>query len=75
MTNLYPSGTVLDLQSLNLDPEPILTTPDLSSYDLIPDNDMEQLSLEIEKERYSKQIIVKTLIIIELDFCFVFSLL
>lgn len=51
VTNLYPPETVLDLQSLQLDPEPTLSTTDLSSYDLIPDNDMEQLSLEIEKER------------------------
>lgn len=51
VTNLYPPETVLDLQSLQLDPEPTLSTTDLSSFDLIPDNDMEQLSLEIEKER------------------------
>lgn len=51
VSNLYPPETVLDLQSLQLDPEPALSATDLSSYDLIPDNDMEQLSLEIEKER------------------------
>ncbi|XP_067014771.1 merlin [Anabrus simplex] len=53
--NLYPSGQVLpselqaDLRSLQLDSEPL--PADLTSYDLITDGDMEQLSLEIEKER------------------------
>ncbi|XP_075229016.1 ezrin/radixin/moesin family protein merlin [Lycorma delicatula] len=42
----------LDLQSTQLDIEQALASHDLSSYDLIhTDNDMEQLSLEIEKER------------------------
>jgi hypothetical protein len=39
-----------DLQALRLEPEPM--TVDLNSCDLIADGDMEQLSLEIEKERY-----------------------
>jgi hypothetical protein len=53
--NLYPSGQVLpselqaDLCSLQLDSEPL--PADLTAYDLITDGDMEQLSLEIEKER------------------------
>lgn len=53
--NLYPSGQVLpselqaDLRSLHLDSEPL--PADLTAYDLITDGDMEQLSLEIEKER------------------------
>ncbi|PNF37066.1 Merlin [Cryptotermes secundus] len=53
--NLYPSGQVLpselqaDLRSLQLDSEPL--PADLTAYDLITDGDMEQLSLEIEKER------------------------
>ncbi|PSN38096.1 Merlin [Blattella germanica] len=53
--NLYPSGQVLpselqaDLRSLRLDSEPL--PPELTSYDLIADGDMEQLSIEIEKER------------------------
>jgi hypothetical protein len=53
--NLYPSGQVLpselqaDLRSLQLDTEPL--PADLTAYDLITDGDMEQLSLEIEKER------------------------
>jgi hypothetical protein len=54
--NLYPSGQVLpselqaDLHSLQLDSEPL--PADLTAYDLLTDGDMEQLSLEIEKERY-----------------------
>ena len=53
--NLYPAGQVLpcelqpDLRSLQLDSEPL--PADLTAYDLITDGDMEQLSLEIEKER------------------------
>nr|CAD7424557.1 unnamed protein product [Timema monikensis] len=38
-----------DLRSLQLDSDPLPT--DLTSYDLVSDGDMEQLSLEIEKER------------------------
>ncbi|XP_076180073.1 ezrin/radixin/moesin family protein merlin isoform X4 [Ptiloglossa arizonensis] len=53
--NLFPSTQVLpsdlqaDLQTLQLDTEPLPT--DLTSYDLIADGDVDQLSLEIEKER------------------------
>lgn len=53
--NLFPSTQVLpsdlqaDLQTLQLDAEPL--PPDLTSYDLIGDGDVDQLSLEIEKER------------------------
>jgi hypothetical protein len=53
--NLYAPGQVLpselqsDLRSLQLDSEPL--PADLTAYDLITDGDMEQLSLEIEKER------------------------
>lgn len=53
--NLYQSGQVLpselqaDLRSLQLDSEPL--PADLTAYDLIIDGDVEQLSLEIEKER------------------------
>lgn len=53
--NLFPSTQVLpselqaDLQTLQLDAEPLPT--DLTSYDLIADGDVDQLSLEIEKER------------------------
>ncbi|XP_015603515.1 merlin isoform X1 [Cephus cinctus] len=53
--NLFPSTQVLpselqaDLQTLHLDAEPLPN--DLTSYDLIADGDVDQLSLEIEKER------------------------
>ncbi|XP_070151750.1 merlin isoform X6 [Polyergus mexicanus] len=53
--NLFPSTQVLpsdlqaDLQTLQLDAEPLPS--DLTSYDLIGDGDVDQLSLEIEKER------------------------
>lgn len=52
--NLFPSTQVLpsDLQAdmtLQLDAEPL--PPDLTSYDLIGDGDVDQLSLEIERER------------------------
>lgn len=53
--NLYPPSHVLpselqpDLRTLQLDTEPL--PADLTAYDLITDGDMEQLSLEIEKER------------------------
>ncbi|XP_011165007.1 merlin isoform X2 [Solenopsis invicta] len=53
--NLFPSTQVLpsdlqaDLQTLQLDTEPL--PPDLTSYDLIGDGDVDQLSLEIERER------------------------
>lgn len=53
--NLFPSTQVLpsdlqaDLQTLQLDAEPL--PQDLTSYDLISDGDVDQLSLEIEKER------------------------
>lgn len=51
--NLYSPSTMLDLQALQLGTKPSLSSTDISSYDLIglPDNDMKQLSLEIEKER------------------------
>ncbi|XP_054273982.1 merlin-like [Macrosteles quadrilineatus] len=51
--SLYNPTTILDLQALQLNPKPSLSTTDISSFDLIglPDNDMKQLSLEIEKER------------------------
>ncbi|XP_063988696.1 merlin isoform X3 [Diachasmimorpha longicaudata] len=53
--NLFPSTQVLpsdlqaDLQTLQLDADPLPS--DLTSYDLIADGDVDQLSLEIEKER------------------------
>ncbi|XP_012222530.1 merlin isoform X1 [Linepithema humile] len=53
--NLFPSTQVLpsdlqaDLQTLQLDAEPLPS--DLTSYDLIADGDVDQLSLEIERER------------------------
>nr|CAD7258181.1 unnamed protein product [Timema shepardi] len=53
--NLYSGGHELpselqaDLRSLQLDSDPLST--DLTSYGLVSDGDMEQLSLEIEKER------------------------
>ncbi|XP_043506954.1 merlin isoform X4 [Frieseomelitta varia] len=53
--NLFPSTQVLpsdlqaDLQTLQLDTEPL--PADLTSYDLIADGDVDQLSMEIEKER------------------------
>ncbi|KAL0099401.1 hypothetical protein PUN28_020143 [Cardiocondyla obscurior] len=53
--NLFPSTQVLpsdlqaDLQTLQLDAEPLPS--DLTSYDLIGDGDVDQLSLEIERER------------------------
>jgi hypothetical protein len=37
--------------SLTHSPPPVLADHHLPSYDFIADNDMEQLSLEIEKER------------------------
>lgn len=51
--NLYSPSTMLDLQALQLSTKPSLSSTDISSYDLIglPDNDMKQISLEIEKER------------------------
>ncbi|XP_014488002.1 PREDICTED: merlin isoform X1 [Dinoponera quadriceps] len=54
VSNLFPSTQVLpsdlqaDLQNIQLDAEPL---PDLRSYDLIAEGDVDQLSLEIEKER------------------------
>lgn len=54
MSNLFPSTQVLpsdlqaDLQNIQLDAEPL---PDLRSYDLMAEGDVDQLSLEIEKER------------------------
>ncbi|XP_032674413.1 merlin isoform X2 [Odontomachus brunneus] len=54
VSNLFPSTQVLpsdlqaDLQNIQLDTEPL---PDLRSYDLIAEGDVDQLSLEIEKER------------------------
>lgn len=55
MSNLFPSTQVLpselqvNLQNLQLDAEPLPT--ELTSYDLIADGEVDQLSLEIEKER------------------------
>lgn len=54
MSNLFPSTQVLpsdlqaEIQNIQLDAEPL---PDLRSYDLIAEGDVDQLSLEIEKER------------------------
>lgn len=54
VSNLFPSTQVLpsdlqaDLQNIQLDAEPL---PDLRSYDLMAEGDVDQLSLEIEKER------------------------
>ncbi|XP_020288661.1 merlin isoform X1 [Pseudomyrmex gracilis] len=53
--NMFPSTQVLppdlqaDLQTLQLDGEHL--SPDITSYDLIADGDVDQLSIEIEKER------------------------
>ncbi|XP_001601599.2 merlin isoform X1 [Nasonia vitripennis] len=53
--NLFPSTQVLpsdlqaDLQTLQLDSEPL--SSEVNCYDLIVDGDADQLSLEIEKER------------------------
>ncbi|KAJ8667823.1 hypothetical protein QAD02_009486 [Eretmocerus hayati] len=53
--NLFPSTQVLpsdlqaDLQTLQLDSEPLAS--EVHCYDLIADEDVDQLSLEIEKER------------------------
>ncbi|XP_043471527.1 merlin isoform X2 [Leptopilina heterotoma] len=55
VSNIFPSTQVLpsdlqaDLQTLHLDAEPL--SPELTSYDLIADGDVDQLSIEIEKER------------------------
>lgn len=51
MNSLYNSGPVIDVQPLPLEAAPTLSTTDLTSYELTPDTDMMQLSLEIEKER------------------------
>lgn len=53
ISNTYSPSTMFDLQSLQLNSKPSLSTSDISSYELItlPDNEMKQLSLEIEKER------------------------
>ncbi|XP_058800769.1 merlin isoform X2 [Phymastichus coffea] len=54
-SNLFPSTQVLpselqaDLQTLHLESEPLTT--EVHCYDLIADGDVDQLSLEIEKER------------------------
>ncbi|KAK2588859.1 hypothetical protein KPH14_001726 [Odynerus spinipes] len=48
-TQVFPSDLQADLQTLQLDAEPLPS--DLTSYDLIADGDVDQLSLEIEKER------------------------
>ncbi|XP_076377578.1 ezrin/radixin/moesin family protein merlin isoform X2 [Megalopta genalis] len=48
-TQVLPSDLQADLQTLQLDTEPL--PADLTSYDLIADGDVDQLSLEIEKER------------------------
>jgi len=48
-SHVLPSELQPDLRSLQLDTEPL--PADLTAYDLITDGDMEQLSLEIEKER------------------------
>lgn len=55
---MYPSHSPViniqtDLHALRLDSEATtLTVPDITSYDLVTETDMQQLSLEIEKERY-----------------------
>ncbi|CAG5079475.1 merlin [Cotesia glomerata] len=48
-TQVLPSDLQADLQTLQLDTDPLPT--ELTSYDLITDGDVDQLSLEIEKER------------------------
>ncbi|XP_057339698.1 merlin [Microplitis mediator] len=48
-TQVLPSDLQADLQTLQLDTDPL--PADLTSYDLITDGDVDQLSLEIEKER------------------------
>lgn len=47
-TQVLPSDLQADLHNIQLDAEPL---PDLRSYDLIAEGDVDQLSLEIEKER------------------------
>ncbi|CAD6233151.1 GSCOCG00012250001-RA-CDS [Cotesia congregata] len=49
ITVILPSDLQADLQTLQLDTDPLPT--ELTSYDLITDGDVDQLSLEIEKER------------------------
>lgn len=56
--NMYPNPSPImtvqaDFNALRLDSDPSpLTVSDLTSYDLVTESDMQQLSLEIEKERY-----------------------
>ncbi|KAK7580608.1 hypothetical protein V9T40_001237 [Parthenolecanium corni] len=55
--NMYPTASPImtvqtDLNALRLDADPSgLSVSDLTSYDLVTETDMQQLSLEIEKER------------------------
>lgn len=51
VNSIYPSSQVLDVQPLPLEGDATISSTDLTSYELTPDNDMVQLSLEIEKER------------------------
>lgn len=46
---MLPSDLQADLQTLQLDSEPL--SSEVNCYDLIADGDVDQLSLEIEKER------------------------
>lgn len=49
--SLYHGGPPLDVQPLPLESQAMLSTADLTSYELAPEGDIVQLSLEIEKER------------------------
>ncbi|CAH1391627.1 unnamed protein product [Nezara viridula] len=51
VNSIYPSSQVLDVQPLPLEGDATISSADLTSYELTADNDMVQLSLEIEKER------------------------
>ncbi|XP_014280792.1 merlin [Halyomorpha halys] len=51
VNSIYPSSQVLDVQPLPLEGDATISSTDLTSYELTPDSDMVQLSLEIEKER------------------------
>ena len=50
VNSIYPSQ-VLEVQPLPLEGDTTISSTDLTSYELAPDNYMVQLSLEIEKER------------------------
>lgn len=66
---MYPTASPImtvqtDLNALRLDADPSgLSVSDLTSYDLVTETDMQQLSLEIEKERYFTRIIGLFLVI------------